>query len=616
MPRFPRVLKSSTTLIVAASNSLHPERADYQCDGTADDVEIQAALDALPATGGRVILLDGTYNTIANITVPATSALEGQSFNTIIIPAGAAITNGIVLNGNNIKLANFKITLAAGCGTGGARPNVVYAIGMNHLLIENMYLVGDKSVADDGSNLRQCGILFDNVDDSEINTVWSEDNMKYGIHLYNGSDYNVVNGCRSQGNAQSGIYIYTSSNNNTITGNICQSNGNGIIVEASSSYNTITGNTCLTGGNGIFLFTSADNNTITGNTLQNCGGTALYMYNSGYNTITGNTIQGNTTNGVYFRNTYHNTIAGNSVQGNGNSGIYLRQTTYSTIIGNTCRGNTHYGLYIYSSTDNNTIIGNICVDNDSGDTNTYDGINVTTSNYNIIEGNKCYITVAGAKQRYGINIASGTGNIVRDNDLLQGGRTSNFNDAGTGTLYYDSKENTFMDLLAVSTNHVVAAQDLTAAKPITCTIAAQPDKPRNVTITITDVDVSISAFTITVTGINTKGESTTEQFLFAGGLTQTGNTAFAHVTSVVVDSMTGAAAGDVLDVGIGSKLGVTGTLHIAGDIYHVSKNNADYPAASYTVDLTYDTVDVSTGGAINAGDDFHIWLRASRNQIK
>ena len=52
----------TATFIVAASDSIHPEQADYVCDGTGDEVEIQAAIDALPTEGGTVLLLDGTFN--------------------------------------------------------------------------------------------------------------------------------------------------------------------------------------------------------------------------------------------------------------------------------------------------------------------------------------------------------------------------------------------------------------------------------------------------------------------------------------------------------------------------------------------------------------------------
>ena len=38
------------------------EDCDYLCDGTADDVEINAAIQALPAGGGEILVLDGTYS--------------------------------------------------------------------------------------------------------------------------------------------------------------------------------------------------------------------------------------------------------------------------------------------------------------------------------------------------------------------------------------------------------------------------------------------------------------------------------------------------------------------------------------------------------------------------
>jgi hypothetical protein len=44
---------------------------DYTCDGVADDVQFQAALNALPSTGGKIIAVvptGGTYNFTANVT--------------------------------------------------------------------------------------------------------------------------------------------------------------------------------------------------------------------------------------------------------------------------------------------------------------------------------------------------------------------------------------------------------------------------------------------------------------------------------------------------------------------------------------------------------------------
>ena len=42
---------------------------DYLCDGVDDQVEINAAIQALPSTGGEIKVLDGTYNITASINV-------------------------------------------------------------------------------------------------------------------------------------------------------------------------------------------------------------------------------------------------------------------------------------------------------------------------------------------------------------------------------------------------------------------------------------------------------------------------------------------------------------------------------------------------------------------
>ncbi|MGB4478288.1 MAG: hypothetical protein WBI30_05280 [Candidatus Methanoculleus thermohydrogenotrophicum] len=52
-------------------------QADYVCDGVDDQVEIQAALAALP-DGGTVILSDGTFNCAGVITPAAGTTLKGQ----------------------------------------------------------------------------------------------------------------------------------------------------------------------------------------------------------------------------------------------------------------------------------------------------------------------------------------------------------------------------------------------------------------------------------------------------------------------------------------------------------------------------------------------------------
>lgn len=69
---------------------------------------------------------------------------------------------------------------------------------------------------------------------------------------------------------------------------------------------------------------------------------------------------------------------------------------------------------------------------------------------------------------------------------------------------------------------------------------------RNLKITVTDGDVSISAFQIDVVGADADGNALTEQFVFAGGLIQTGTKRFAAITSITLTTSTGHGAGDTL----------------------------------------------------------------------
>lgn len=61
---------------------------DYTCDGVADDVEIQAALNALPADGGRLCILAGTYHFTATVS---------RAIDDVIIEGVGA---GVVLDNN------------------------------------------------------------------------------------------------------------------------------------------------------------------------------------------------------------------------------------------------------------------------------------------------------------------------------------------------------------------------------------------------------------------------------------------------------------------------------------------------------------------------------------
>ena len=92
---------------------------DYLCDGTDDQVEIQAAINALPSTGGEVVVLDGTYHITASINV---------NKNNVTLRGCGAST---VLKNTGIKVGNTLLGCASSFNT-----------------IKNLHIIGSESIYD------------------------------------------------------------------------------------------------------------------------------------------------------------------------------------------------------------------------------------------------------------------------------------------------------------------------------------------------------------------------------------------------------------------------------------------------------------------------------------
>lgn len=97
------------TYTVVADDAGGPfqNNGDAQCDGTADDVEIQAAIDAVAAAGGGTVeLSSGTFNTDATIVMTSNVTLRGQG-------SGNLGSNATIVK----RTTNFVLVTANGAGT-------------------------------------------------------------------------------------------------------------------------------------------------------------------------------------------------------------------------------------------------------------------------------------------------------------------------------------------------------------------------------------------------------------------------------------------------------------------------------------------------------------------
>lgn len=154
--------KSSITKIVAASDTPNAtSRSDYECDGTADDIQIQAAIDALPAGGGTVLLLEGTFNLVTTITMANSNRLIGSGWNTIVDVSGWTAAVSSVVMGDRCVLADLKIS-------GSIAPLHDYFEGVfanDNCLIQNVWMsnLGKGITVSDKDNVHINDCKFDTL---------------------------------------------------------------------------------------------------------------------------------------------------------------------------------------------------------------------------------------------------------------------------------------------------------------------------------------------------------------------------------------------------------------------------------------------------------------------
>lgn len=115
-----------TTYTVAASNASDADKsiADYVCDNTADNVEIQAAIDLIKTAGGTVMLSAGTFTLAAALVLDGaggadtvTIALKGQGVRTTILSVANNIHGISLTDDPKVIIEDIEIQVQ-GTGSG------------------------------------------------------------------------------------------------------------------------------------------------------------------------------------------------------------------------------------------------------------------------------------------------------------------------------------------------------------------------------------------------------------------------------------------------------------------------------------------------------------------
>jgi len=344
----------TATLVVAASDAfaLSKSQADYVCDGTADQVEINAALAALPASGGEVVLSEGNFAIAASITPATNSKIRGQGMATKLTGA-AGISIFDLNNKDDVKISDMWL----------------YGAGSSDLTSGLVWIQGGSvriTVKDVKIEATEWGMLIDSGGSTDI--------LVEGCLF---TDIGDVGGATGYGIITAGLRVQIINNRFvSVRRHAVYFTGS---ASHSGSYSVCSGNQIY--DNDFIAITTgavsgqpANEHIAISNNVINNTPKGVYLGDlAGYITIVGNTIK-DVTQGIYLEGQnsfdmtklpYHVAILGNVIDTCA-YGVVILGGSYISIAGNTVKGATTSGIEI-------TYAGNRCVDHVSIYGNTLNG---------------------------------------------------------------------------------------------------------------------------------------------------------------------------------------------------------------------------------------------------
>lgn len=417
------VVGSSTAGYTAAD-------VDYLCDGTADQVEINAAINALPESGGEIKLLDGTYTLTGGIIINKDKvSLHGNGNNTVISRAFTSdidtkdsmlyinanyckIQELYILDdfdasdnsytiytlGNNITFCNNTIRLGGGFnGTticfylGEGNNNVIsnnyFSCSHNQFdtvlkVVDNLYSVISGNNIQASSGWDSFGIVVTGKGSNTITGNYIEcgyaDSVA-GIKITTNDNIIVENNIHARSRGYDGYGLYISGNWNTVSGNKCDDTMSDNMYDNSFACN---------------IYVSGTNNAITGNsagyssTVEDFWNTIHLTSTSANNLVSDNNVFGKPVTDLG---------TGNTVRGNKSAAIMPPEGRRSSrfVVGSSTAGYTNEDVDFLCTGTADQIVINAAIDalpDGGGKIELLDGTYTLTGGVVI---NKDYVTLQG-----------------------------------------------------------------------------------------------------------------------------------------------------------------------------------------------------------------------------
>ena len=369
------------TYVVAAADSQSRRSVDpdYQCNGAKDDLTIQAAIDALPPRGGKVLLLDGTYAIEGSVALASNMILSGHGWGTILkLRDNVGVKWGIL----HYKPGGISGTVIRDLMVDGNRANNAsgMVLGMN---IHNSSDVKVTNVKVTGTN--KIGMYFDNCTDCRIELCTATDFTLAGYYFAAGSKRCALLNSRAHGNRDDYGVRLTSvgaqhNEDIVVMGNTFRNSLVGVYIESNNRRIIVANNLCLdNAGSGVHVRTDP------GDTPE------------------------------------HITVSQNNIANNGWHGIVLSRLHGGKICGNTICNNDYDGMRL-SACDDCLVSNNVIEGNSQGADGKFSGIALAGSKRVHISGGIIRRGTGAKKQKYGVLIDADCRDCtVREADLHSSG---------------------------------------------------------------------------------------------------------------------------------------------------------------------------------------------------
>jgi hypothetical protein len=335
----PGAAGGTVSVIVAAADSSDrcKLQADYVCDGTSDDVEINEALSQVKAAGGGTVFLSaGSYTLDDTVKIPSDVIFAGEGTATKLAFDTSVGDKTMITNDCNYTFAQRHPT------------------GNKNITVRDMYIDGDKDNRGSGADSIWT-VGFNTVENLTIENLTIVNGWTAGIRTEFCTYVTIANN-RIHNSGDDGIGINEETFNCSCYGNHISDAGkggksygapNGIEIQDGARDVTVSGNVienCDTDGIQVSTHTGKDgciNVSIASNTVRNCESGVFVKGLSGTPqinvTVSNNTIIGTTDSALYgLQAAYTEDVVftGNTVNNRINAGRLANSNTRTIISDN------------------------------------------------------------------------------------------------------------------------------------------------------------------------------------------------------------------------------------------------------------------------------------------